>query len=147
MLYVKVDKNKFPGKDTDTLIVDESVKSLPDGIEIDYDKYVEFFLHKKLEDVMEAFGKQDQLPPKPVKKIRIPKPKSEGKSAKDRIIKSKPEKSLITMSAPVPTPVQSVVRPRDIDDSPIIKPLSEPVTTFKTELTKTKKRVLDYSDL
>jgi hypothetical protein len=74
MIYVKVDKTKFNGEEPDAIIIDDNIKILPDGIFIDYEKYVQFFLRRKLEDLFDVFGVLDQLPPEPVK-VRKPRKK------------------------------------------------------------------------
>lgn len=60
MLFVNIkDREKFGlGKKDkiDAIIIDENVKDLPDGIEVDYGKYYQFFFVKKLEDLFEVFN-------------------------------------------------------------------------------------------
>jgi DNA polymerase elongation subunit (family B) len=60
MLFVTIkDREKYGlGKKDklDALVIDENIKELPEGIEVDYDKYYEFFFIKKLEDLFDVFN-------------------------------------------------------------------------------------------
>lgn len=61
MLFVVVnDREKFGlGKKEklDAVVIDENINKLPDGIEVNYDKYFEFFFINKLEDLFTVFNK------------------------------------------------------------------------------------------
>jgi DNA polymerase elongation subunit (family B) len=109
MVYVIVDPTKFKGDESDTIIIDENIKTLPEGITINYDKYVEFFLYKKLEDVLKVFNKIDQIPPKQ------PKPrKPRAKKVKEPVKPDNPDNPLPRPDKP-DNPLQPVAKQK-IDD-------------------------------
>jgi DNA polymerase elongation subunit (family B) len=70
MIFIKADKEKWTDA-YDALIIDDNITKLPNGIEIDYDKYATFFFHQKLEDVLSVFKQKDiYAPPPKVKRVK-----------------------------------------------------------------------------
>lgn len=57
MVFCKIDEAKYPmEKKQDVIIIDDNIKTLPEGIEINYEKYFQFFFIQKLEDLYEVFN-------------------------------------------------------------------------------------------